>query len=237
MRRTDGVDRRRVLIALSPAGEAYLDEVRRAGTTWLGSRLAELGDDELARLGAALPGARTPPERGVVNARMAAAATPHVRRAAVPQLPALLRQPDRLVLRHVDAAIAAQSWLVLELTGSGTALGTVLAMQFLPTLLLAPVGGVLADRFEKRRLIMGTQTTAGAAGPRCSVSSRSPAWSNSGWSTSSPRVRHRHRARQPEPPDLRDGDGRPGRRMQRRHAQQRRRQRGPGRSGRRSAAW
>ncbi len=55
----------------------------------------------------------------------------------------------------------ALSWLVLQLTGSGTALGTVLAMQFLPTLLLAPFGGVLADRFEKRRLIMGTQTTAG----------------------------------------------------------------------------
>ncbi len=55
----------------------------------------------------------------------------------------------------------ALSWLVLELTGSGTALGTVLAMQFLPTLLLAPIGGVLADRFEKRRLIIGTQTAAG----------------------------------------------------------------------------
>lgn len=56
----------------------------------------------------------------------------------------------------------AMSWLVLELTGSGTALGTVLAFQFLPTLLLAPVGGMLADRFDKRRLIIGTQATAGA---------------------------------------------------------------------------
>lgn len=56
----------------------------------------------------------------------------------------------------------AMSWLVLELTGSGTALGTVLAFQFLPTLLLAPVGGMLADRFDKRRLIIGTQSTAGA---------------------------------------------------------------------------
>jgi MFS family permease len=55
----------------------------------------------------------------------------------------------------------ALAWLVLELTGSGTALGTVMAMQFLPTLLLAPIGGVIADRFEKRRLIIGTQTTAG----------------------------------------------------------------------------
>lgn len=55
----------------------------------------------------------------------------------------------------------AQSWLVLELTGSGTALGTVMAIQFLPTLLLAPVGGMIADRVDKRRLIMATQAVAG----------------------------------------------------------------------------
>ncbi|MEO6572143.1 MAG: MFS transporter, partial [Ilumatobacteraceae bacterium] len=55
----------------------------------------------------------------------------------------------------------ALAWLVLQLTGSGTALGTVMAMQFLPTMLLGPIGGMLADRFEKRRLIMGTQTVAG----------------------------------------------------------------------------
>ena len=55
VRRADGADRRRVLIGLSPQGEAYLAEVRRAGTSWLGSRLAELDDDELDRLGAALP--------------------------------------------------------------------------------------------------------------------------------------------------------------------------------------
>ena len=56
----------------------------------------------------------------------------------------------------------AQSWLVLELTGSGTALGTVMAMQFLPTLFLAPVGGMIADRFDKRWLIIGTQSVAGS---------------------------------------------------------------------------
>ena len=55
----------------------------------------------------------------------------------------------------------AQSWLVLELTGSGTALGTVMAMQFLPMLLLAPVGGMIADRVDKRRLIIATQFLAG----------------------------------------------------------------------------
>ena len=55
----------------------------------------------------------------------------------------------------------AQSWLVLRLTGSGTALGTVMAMQFLPTLLFGPLGGTIADRFDKRRLIILTQSIAG----------------------------------------------------------------------------
>jgi MFS family permease len=55
----------------------------------------------------------------------------------------------------------AQAWLVLKLTGSGTALGTVMAMQFLPTLFLAPFGGMIADRLDKRRLIMATQSVAG----------------------------------------------------------------------------
>lgn len=47
----------------------------------------------------------------------------------------------------------AQAWLVLELTGSGTALGITVALQLLPTLLLSPVGGVLADRFPKRTVL------------------------------------------------------------------------------------
>jgi MFS family permease len=54
----------------------------------------------------------------------------------------------------------AQSWLVLNLTGSGTALGLVLAVQFLPVLFLAPYGGVIADRFPKRRILFISQTAA-----------------------------------------------------------------------------
>ena len=53
----------------------------------------------------------------------------------------------------------AQSWLVLQLTGSGTALGLVVAVQTLPVLLLAPYGGLLADRADKRRLLLATQST------------------------------------------------------------------------------
>lgn len=54
----------------------------------------------------------------------------------------------------------AMSWLVLELTGSGTALGTVLAMQFVPMLLLGPTGGMIADRVDVRRLLITTQSAA-----------------------------------------------------------------------------
>jgi MFS family permease len=57
----------------------------------------------------------------------------------------------------------ALGWLVLELTGSGTALGMVVAAQFLPILVLAPYGGLLADRTDKRRLLVATQAVLGAA--------------------------------------------------------------------------
>lgn len=52
----------------------------------------------------------------------------------------------------------ASAWLVLRLTGSGTALGLELAFSFLPILLIGPMGGVVADRVDKRRLLFVTQS-------------------------------------------------------------------------------
>lgn len=54
----------------------------------------------------------------------------------------------------------AQDWLVLELTGSITAVGIAVALQFLPVLLFGLVGGVIADRYPKRLILMVTQSTA-----------------------------------------------------------------------------
>jgi MFS family permease len=54
----------------------------------------------------------------------------------------------------------AQSWLVLELTNSGVAVGALTAVQFLPLLLLAPTGGLIADRMDKRKVLYLTQTLA-----------------------------------------------------------------------------
>src|SRR6188472_3152893 len=55
----------------------------------------------------------------------------------------------------------AQGLLVLKLTGSGTALGFVTALQTLPILFFGPWGGVIADRFPKRKILYGTQSAAG----------------------------------------------------------------------------
>src|SRR3712207_5753702 len=55
-----------------------------------------------------------------------------------------------------------QDWLVLQLSGdNGVALGLVTALQFAPTLLLSMYGGVLADRYPKRRVLVATQTLMG----------------------------------------------------------------------------
>ena len=52
----------------------------------------------------------------------------------------------------------ATAWLVLELTGSGVALGVNTGLLFLPILLVGAYGGVLADRFDKRKILIWTQS-------------------------------------------------------------------------------
>ena len=55
----------------------------------------------------------------------------------------------------------AQAWLVLTLTNSSTDLGLVIALQTLPILLLGPYGGVIADRVDKRKLMVVLQSLMG----------------------------------------------------------------------------
>ena len=52
----------------------------------------------------------------------------------------------------------ASAWLVLDLTGSGVALGLEMMFMFLPILFLGAWGGVVADRFDKRRVLLLTQS-------------------------------------------------------------------------------
>lgn len=54
----------------------------------------------------------------------------------------------------------AQDWLVLQLSGSVTAVGITVALQFMPSLFLGPWAGMMADRFAKRKILMLCQSAA-----------------------------------------------------------------------------
>ncbi len=70
----------------------------------------------------------------------------------------------------------AQAWLVLTLTHSATSLGFVVALQTLPVLLLGPYGGVIADRVDKRRLMVVLQSLMGVQALVLAVLCLDPTW-------------------------------------------------------------
>ncbi len=57
--------------------------------------------------------------------------------------------------------MTAQAWLVLSLTHSSTTLGVIIALQTVPVLILGPYGGVIADRIDKRRMMIALQSAMG----------------------------------------------------------------------------
>src|SRR3954467_15180202 len=54
----------------------------------------------------------------------------------------------------------AEAWLVGSLTKSGVAVGATFAFRFLPVLLFGLWGGAIADRFDRRKVLVVTQTLA-----------------------------------------------------------------------------
>jgi MFS family permease len=83
--------------------------------------------------------------RGVGRVTFQALAVPNYRRYIAGQ---------SISLSGTWMQMAAQSWLVLTLMHSATALGVVVALQTLPILLFGPYGGVIADRVDKRRAMV-----------------------------------------------------------------------------------
>ena len=57
--------------------------------------------------------------------------------------------------------LIGQGWLVLRLTHSGVALGFLVALQALPVLFFAPLGGMIVDRVDKQKLLLITQVLSG----------------------------------------------------------------------------
>ena len=54
----------------------------------------------------------------------------------------------------------AQDWMIADITGSAAAVGITIACQFLPVLIFGMFGGLIADRFPKRKVLMVTQSVA-----------------------------------------------------------------------------
>ena len=52
----------------------------------------------------------------------------------------------------------AEAWLVYRLTGSALLLGTVAFASQIPVFLLAPIGGAMADRLDRRKILICTQS-------------------------------------------------------------------------------
>jgi len=102
----------------------------------------------------------------LIDAASVRLANPLVRQRLSRSFPALTNRNFRLLLLGLLVSGTggwiqriAQDWLVLTLTDSPTAVGITTACQFVPTLLLGMHGGMLADRFPKRRLLLTTQVS------------------------------------------------------------------------------
>ncbi|MHB8240487.1 MAG: MFS transporter [Solirubrobacteraceae bacterium] len=91
--------------------------------------------------------------KGIGRVTFAALAIPNYRRYMAGQSVSLI---------GTWMQMAAQSWLVVSITHSSTMLGLIVALQTLPVLLLGPYGGVIADRVDKRRLMVILQSAMGA---------------------------------------------------------------------------
>ena len=212
-------DRRVAWVAPTDEGRALVEAVRRQRDAYLAQRLRTL----------------TAEDRAVLAPRYCSSSSPRTHDDARPPsrhdtFRSLHNRNYRLYFVGQTISVSgtwmqqlAQAVLILQLTNkSGTALGILTALQFLPMLVFGAWGGVIADRFDKRRILFGTQIAAGVLAlvmgdHREHRSRRSverlplvvPA-----------RLRERHR--QPRPPDVRARDGRPRGSPQRGQPQQRR---------------
>ena len=150
-------------MAATAAGRRLRQRIHRERTAALATHLQELDREQRELLWRALPVLEELAEQlgevGVVKraraagrVTFAALSVPNYRRYIAGQA---------VSLSGTWMQMAAQSWLVLTLSGSATTLGVIVALQTLPVLLLGPYGGVVADRVDKRRLMVALQAAMG----------------------------------------------------------------------------
>ena len=143
---TDG---RQSVIVLTDRGRDLLAEDRKRRQAWLACRLKELSPGEREALAGRCSDLRE--ARGFVKRTFRSLRIRNYRLFAGGQLVSLTGSWMQRV---------GQDWLVLRLShNSGFAIGVTTGLQFLPLLLFGLQGGVIADRFSKRKLILATQVS------------------------------------------------------------------------------
>ncbi len=162
-RSSDPDDRRAAWVRISRAGQRLAERMRSERTDAVNSALRALSAEERRQLGEGAAGAGGAGRRAqgapsvtrvlrVGRTTFASFSVPNYRRYYGGQAISLI---------GTWMQMTAQAWLVLSLTHSSTALGVIIGLQTIPVLLLAPYGGVLADRMNKRRVMIALQSAMG----------------------------------------------------------------------------
>ena len=139
------------ILSVTADGRALLRRMRARKTAYLAHQISELHPDEVAALERAADVLERMLRCEVTEAlgrSFASLKIPNYRRYFVGQLASLSGNWMQMV---------AEIWVILTLTGSGVAVGLVTALQFVPMLFLGALGGLVADRVPKRRLLLLTQ--------------------------------------------------------------------------------
>ena len=149
-------DRRCIGLTLTEDGQRTLRRVRSRRTAWLASRLGDADAGRARRGGSGRGAARAPPRR-----RRAARVT----KAAKRTFHSLRYRNYRLffggqIVSQTGSWMQriALGWYVLQLTHSPFDVGVMAFAQFFPYMLFGLFAGVLADRLDARRTVIGTQT-------------------------------------------------------------------------------
>ena len=157
-RTADPTDGRSSIVDISPAGRAALNRLRKRKTAYLASSGCANFPRTMSRRS---PARRRSSSRCSRRAPLSAA----VRRSFRSSFASLKVRNYRLYFGGQIVSLAgnwmqivAELWLILTLTDSGVAVGIATALQFTGILLFGALGGSLADRFDKRKLLMVTQT-------------------------------------------------------------------------------
>ena len=163
-RLSDEGDRRAAWVKATAAGRRLAERMRSERTDALKTALKMLSDGERRALEQALPALEELAEQLKAPPRVTRVSNAgKITFAALsrPQLPPLLRRSGDLDDRHVDAddrpGVAGADAHPLEHRARRRSS----ALQTLPVLLLGPYGGVIADRVDKRRLMIALQSAMG----------------------------------------------------------------------------